>query len=323
MMNKVSKKAEKLLNDAVVISRAYGFDITTAWVLEHWSEKHRFWHTPEHLYEMLFGIKELIDDQKCNDIDYKLLVIAAIFHDIVYDTKRNDNEEKSVEMMLSTFNEQIVDYKISISAWRIKEDTEKIVHIILGTKTHENNDSLSKKFNRLDTMILDAQFIDMLDWEKKIYQEYKWVGWKKYKQGRIKFLLSQIKHHTMNAINLKNLIDYLKNKKPKTGIYFYDVDNLPSVGEFKTHLNNNNELFDIVYILFVYSSEYDKHFIKQYAKETDYEFLVMREKTAMEFISRQSDDVTLIRQLDLLDVKGKNFNQILKEKLKGLRIIFV
>lgn len=322
-MRKIDKKAEKLLNEAVVIARSYGFDITTDWVLEHWSENHRFWHTPDHLYDMLLGIKELKDDQKCNDIDYKLLVVAAIFHDIVYDTKRKDNEEKSVELMLSTFNKEIFDYKISISDWRIKEDTEKIINIILGTKTHEANDSLSKKFNRLDTYILDAQFIDMLDWEKKIYQEYKWAGWKRYKQGRIKFLLSQIKHHTMNAINLKNLIDYLKNKNPKTGIYCYDVDNLPSVEEFKVQLENINELFDIVYILFIYSNEYAKDYVKEYAKTSDSEFLIMREKTAIEFISRQSGDVTIVRQLELLDQKGRDFNKILKEKLKGLRIIFV
>lgn len=319
-MEKTSKKAEKLLNEAVVIARAYGFDITADWVLEHWSEKHRFWHTLEHLYDMLFGIKELKDDQKCNDIDYKILVIAAIFHDIVYNSRRKDNEEKSVELMLSTLNKDIVDYSISISDWRIKQDIEKIIYVILGTKTHENSDSLSKKFNRLDTMILDAQFIDMLNWEKKIYQEYKWVGWKKYKQGRIKFLLSQIKYHTMNAINIKNLIDYINSKNPKIGICCFETDNLPTIDEFKIHLNKVNMLFDIIYVLFVYKAQYDRLLIKNYAKETDNEFLILNEDSAIKFISRQTGDFTIIRFLDYNDRK---LNDILKAKFKNLRVIFI
>jgi len=170
-------------------------------------------------------------------------------------------------------------------------------------------------------MILDAQFIDMLDWENKIYQEYKWIGWKKYKQGRIKFLLSQIKNHTMNAINLKNLIDYINNKNPKIGVFLLNYENLPTIEDFESNQNKVNDLFDIIYTIFVYGNIYDKERIKKYAKITTNEFLVMKEKVLTEFINRQSNDVTIIRKVDLnIDL---NFNEKLKEKLKKFRIIYV
>lgn len=215
-MNKITKKVENMLKEAISIARTYGFDITIEWVLKHWSEPHRFWHTPEHLFGILFGIKELKDNHICKENEYNLLVISALFHDIVYDTKKEDNEEKSVDLMLSTINSQIVDDTIHTSEKRIKEDIDKIIHVILGTKTHKNNDELSKKFNKLDTMILDDRFIDMLDWENKIRQEYKWIEYKEYKKERIKFLLSQIKSHPDNAINIKKLIDYINNERTKT-----------------------------------------------------------------------------------------------------------
>jgi len=316
-------KANILLKDAILIARSYGFDITSEWVLEHWGESHRFWHTADHLYEILAGINELKEDQKCSYNDYKVLIIAAIFHDIVYDPKNKDNEEKSIELMLSTFNKKIVDYTISISDWNIKSDIEKIIKVILGTKTHENRDGLCKKFNKYDTMILDSQFIDMLDWEKKIFQEYKWLGWKKYKKERIKFLLGQIKSHSMNAINLKNLIDYITNKNPKIGIFCYDVDNIPSIEEFKFNLEKIKHLFDIIYVLLTYDDRYDKVYIKDYAKATDNEFFIINDKNAINFISKQPGDITLIRHLEFTDDKAKDFNQKLKEKIKNLRFIFV
>jgi predicted metal-dependent HD superfamily phosphohydrolase len=219
-MNKITKKAENILKEAISIARTYGFDITVEWVLKHWNGPNRFWHTPEHLFNMLVGIKELKDNHICKENEYNILVISALFHDIIYDTKKEDNEEKSVDLMLSTINNQIVDNSVHISEKRIKEDIDKIIHIILATKIHNNNDEICKKFNDLDTNILDARFIDMLDWENKIRQEYKWIEHKEYKKKRIKFLLGQIKSHPDNTVNIKKLINYINSERITTNSRF-------------------------------------------------------------------------------------------------------
>jgi len=325
-MTKISK-FKKLLSEAVDIARSYGFDITVESIMERWSETHRHWHTPDHLNEMLEGVKELYKDKKVSEREYNILMIAAIFHDIVYDTKKKDNEEKSVEYMMSKFNKELIDTRISISDWRVDEDIIKITDVIMGTKTHDSIEGLLKKFNKLDTAILDSQFIDMLDWENKIYKEYKWVGWKEYKKGRTKFLLSQIKGHTHNVLNIKNLIDYINKKVPKTGIVYYDIDKLPTIEKFIENNNKVNNLFDNVMTLIVFNSDnYNKEKIKEYGicSDGNNEFFALMEDSVIGFVSKQTGDVTIVKEMKYMDkYNNKALDQQLSTKLGDFRVIYI
>lgn len=295
----------KLLQEAVDIARSYGLDITIETVMEKWNEPHRYWHTPNHLYEMLDGIKDLYEDKKINEKEYHILVIAAIFHDIVYDTKRKDNEEKSVEYMMSLFD---ADYSEN-------QDIKKICDIIIGTKTHDSKDGLNKKFNKLDTFILDSSFIDMLDWENKIYKEYKWVGWKQYKKGRIEFLLGTIKEHSYNVLNIKNLIDYINKKVPKVGICYYEIDKLPPINKYIENNNKINSLFDIITIVIIYNKNtYNKEKIKEYSVCADYEFVALSEDSFVGYISKQQGDVSVVKDLKLSEYYNKDIENRIKDK---------
>jgi pantetheine-phosphate adenylyltransferase len=192
-----------LLKEASNISLLYGFEITPEIIVERYSEPHRYWHTPSHLYHLLKEIKELYKFGKLTQAEYHILVIVAIFHDIVYDPKRTDNEEASVGFMMSTFEPENV---------KLNPEIRKISDIILGTKTHDSKDKLSIIFNKLDTSILDANFNELLDWEMKIYKEYEWVGVDTYKKKRIEFIKDSIKDHPENSINLKKLIKFIKKE---------------------------------------------------------------------------------------------------------------
>ena len=321
----MNKKLLKLLSDAVDICRSYGLDITVDTVIERWSEPHRYWHVLDHLYDMLIGIKELSDDKKINDREYNILVIAAIFHDIVYNTKRKDNEKKSVDYMLSTFNANLIELKVSVSDWRVEADTAKVAEIIMGTKTHDSNEAILKKFNILDTWILDAQFIDMLDWENKIYKEYRWVGWKQYKKGRIQFLLSCLKDHTRNVINIKNLIDYINKKVPKVGIIYYDINKLPSIDDFNVNNKKIEKLFDDVIIVIVFDrGNYDKDKIKEYAICSDNEELyALSDEAAVGFIERRVGDVTIVKELKFMNSYNKDVEEELSKRIEDFRTIYI
>ncbi len=323
-MTKVNK-FKKLLSEAVDIARSYGFNITVDSIMDRWGEPHRYWHTPNHLNEMLEGIKDLYKDKKVSEREYNILMIAAIFHDIVYDTKRNDNEEKSVEYMMSTFNKELIDTKISISDWRVDEDIIKITDVIMATKSHDSTEGLCKKFNKLDTWILDAPFIEMLDWENKIYKEFRWVGWKTYKKKRIEFLLSQIKGHTHNVLNIKNLIDYLNKKVQKTGVCYYELDKLPSIEEFNDKNNRVEKLFDDVIILIVYNRDnYDKEKIKEYAMcSSNDELYALWDTSVVGFVEKRNGDVTVVKELKYMNDYDKAVGDQLNSKIGEFRVIYI
>lgn len=192
------KNFKRLLNIGVSICKLYGIDITVDIILKKWSESQRYWHTPKHLYEMLDGVESLFTSKLIDKKEFEILTIVAIFHDIVYEPKRKDNEEKSIEFMISCVHE-----------WDKKDDINYISDLIMETKRHNPIDKLSKLFNNLDIKIINAPFIDLLDWEERIYQEYKWAGKENYKKKRLEFLENFALLHTENKDNIKKLIDYI------------------------------------------------------------------------------------------------------------------
>lgn len=310
------KKAINILND-------FGFNITLGEVIERYSETNRHWHTISHIYYMLQGILELYVDKKITEREYCILVIAAIFHDIIYDTKRKDNEEKSVDFMMSKYDESTIDKEKFPSDWRNNQDLDKIKEVILNTKTHDSKDGICKKFNKLDTWILDAQFIDMLDWENKIYLEYKWVGWKKYKQKRIDFLLRSIKDHTHNVINIKNLIDYIRKKQPKIGLIYYEVDKLPDIEKYIKDIKKMNTLFDLISIVIIHdTNRVDKSKISQYSKNSqNNEFHYFNETEFISYLSHQKN-ITIVKEIQYLNNYNKDIDRHIIENF-DIKIIYI
>jgi len=320
----MTEKNKNILVDAVDIARSYGFNITVDDVIDRWSEPHRHWHVLDHLFDMLNDIKELYSDKKINDREYNIMVVAAIFHDIVYNPKRTDNKEKSIQYMNSQLTSKDLFDKSKLSNWRRTEDTIRINEIILGTKIHDSKDSLCKKFNKLDTKILDAQFIEMLDWENKIYKEYEWAGWKRYKKNRIKFLLSYIKDHTHNAINIKNLIDYIKNKKLKIGVYYCEIDKLQDEKDYIDNINKIGDLFDRVIIVVIYNeSNYSRDKIGLYNKIKPIgEFKAFNHNSFKNYFDHQKDDFILIKDIELINDYDKDITKYINSHFDIFKTIY-
>jgi predicted metal-dependent HD superfamily phosphohydrolase len=310
-------KFKKLIEDAVKIVNYYGFQITEEEVVKRYSEPHRYWHTPNHLYDLLTGIRELLDEKKIDDREYNVLVTAAVFHDIIYNPKKGDNEEKSVEYMMSLIDMNDI-------AWRKEEDIKKIISIILNTKTHDSKEGLLKKFNHLDTKIIDSPFIDMLDWENKIYKEYKWAGWKQYKKGRIEFLMKCIKDHPHNVINIKNLIDYIEKKEPKIGIIYYEIDKLPTKDDFVLNINNMGKIFDNIVIVIVFNEEnYDKDKIKEFAScVTQDEFITLKNTNVVDFLKHKPNS-TIIKEMKYIHDYDKDIDKWFAGKWPTFQVMYV
>lgn len=164
-------------------------------LLSMWNESHRGYHTQNHLLDLMNMINESKDKLSTKECDK--LNLCAIFHDIIYDPKRRDNEERSAEFFLNCCED------------KSNPDILQVNQMILDTKNHTSDNNLSKLFNKFDMNIVERGYDDLLEWENGIYHEFQFSG-DRYKGVRLKFLESLLDKYPNNTENLSKLIDYVK-----------------------------------------------------------------------------------------------------------------
>ncbi len=151
--------------------------IHTLWdeIENHYSVKRRYYHNLSHLqniFNSLQPIKDIIND-------WDTMVFSVFYHDIIYDIKRNDNEEKSAELAqkrlagISYPDELIV----------------KCCNQILATKNHRFSDDRDTNiFTDSDLAILGQTEDVYIEYAKQIRKEYSIIPKLLYNKGRIKVL---------------------------------------------------------------------------------------------------------------------------------------
>lgn len=167
-------------------------------LLDMWCESHRSYHNLDHYMDIEGMITEdysnsIIDEKTCEK-----LRLTNLFHDIVYDPTRDDNELKSAEFFMSLCLE------------KNNKDILEIYQAILNTASHKGTDMLSEKFNKYDMNIVERDYNSLLKWEEGIHEEYKFVGNDMYKKGRLSFLEKMVNRYPKNGDNLTKLIQYVK-----------------------------------------------------------------------------------------------------------------
>lgn len=257
--------------------KSLGFDNINN-VIEKYSEPHRFYHTLKH-------IKELLDQLEVKRLyDSDILFLATVYHDIIYDPTRNDNEqlsadefEKDAEVFLKHLNPATID---------------EVKQIILDTKTHTPSTDLSAIFCDMDMSVLRRPFAELIAYEEEIFKEFQFHDYKNYKAGRIDFLT---KVQTELDIDLLSLIDYVRTRQPKIAVY---------AGSFnpfhKGHLNileKAEKVFDKVIIARGVNPEKNRD--EQYKMPTGLKYRQQMEYRGLltDFIAELGYPVTVIRGL--------------------------
>jgi pantetheine-phosphate adenylyltransferase len=171
-----------------------------------WRESHRHFHTEAHLSYLLHEIDLLLQQGEINAEEKKILDLIAYFHDVVYDVTQLDNEAQSAKLFTELSQPHA--------------DSDLIQRSILDTQKHEGSSRLSKIFCELDMKIVThANFLDMLEWERQIFQEYQYLDYAVYRAGRLALLKLFAQKYPQNAFNLNYLVDYVENYRPKIGVY--------------------------------------------------------------------------------------------------------
>lgn len=100
--------------------------------------------------------------------------VAIWFHDAIYDTRRQDNEEKSAE--LATVCLALQGAQVDI--------VERIARMIIATKTHVTEGGDAALLVDIDLGILGTPKPRFEQYDAAIRREYDWVPEETYRQGR-------------------------------------------------------------------------------------------------------------------------------------------
>lgn len=153
-------------------------------LLDRWSEPHRHYHNTTHLAFLL----SLLTNEK------EPLLLAAWFHDAVYDPHAADNEEQSSNLAAEQLG------KLTLPPAMIEE----VCRLVLLTKSHSTNpqDSSGKILLDADLAILGSPRAEYDRYAQAIRREYEWVPETEYRAGRVKILRSFLErpflYHTDN-----------------------------------------------------------------------------------------------------------------------------
>ncbi|MEH2137963.1 HD domain-containing protein [Nostoc sp.] len=141
-------------------------------LVEAYSTPDRYYHTLKHIDRVLSTVQIL--QGYTNNL--AAVQLATWFHDVMYDTKAQDNEERSAHYAFELLSNLGIPESIITTVTRL----------ILNTKNHQAalNDYDSQVLLDADLAILAANSVDYLEYAHAIRQEYDWLLEKDYITGR-------------------------------------------------------------------------------------------------------------------------------------------
>jgi predicted metal-dependent HD superfamily phosphohydrolase len=142
---------------------------------KNYSSKNRYYHTLQHLDSLLAQLTEIKDEIQ----NWETILFTLYYHDIIYNSRRSDNEEKSAELAEKRMKQ------LSIS--------NDIINLcktqILATKSHAySTDSDTNYFTDADLSILGQPWEAYSLYYKNVRKEYSIYPDLIYNQGRRKVL---------------------------------------------------------------------------------------------------------------------------------------
>jgi predicted metal-dependent HD superfamily phosphohydrolase len=144
---------------------------------EHYAAPERHYHTLDHIHAVLETLRALGATEAT-----PALLLAAWFHDVIYDSRTSDNEEKSAAHARSLL------HPLGVS----EEVLDEAERLILLTKTHSPmaGDRPGEMLVDADLSILGAAESAYDAYAQAIRREYAWVAEADYRRGRRAVLLT-------------------------------------------------------------------------------------------------------------------------------------
>jgi len=147
-------------------------------LLTAYAEPQRAYHTLQHLDECL----RMFDEAKASGLIAKpdLIELALWFHDAVYDPKGSENEALSAQMAVEALGDG--------------ETAREVARLIMLTKSHQPGIGADDAWIiDIDLAIFGQSPERVLEYERQIRQEYRWVEEAVYREKRAEILAAFLK----------------------------------------------------------------------------------------------------------------------------------
>ncbi len=145
-----------------------------------YAEPQRAYHDWSHIEALL----ALFDEVRPRLTDWRAVLYAIIFHDVVYDPTRGDNEERSAELLRCALANELTPATL-----------DRAVSLVTATKKHAVPDGLDDPeradaaiFLDMDLAILGADETSFDAYEGQIRAEYAHVPDEAFRAGRSRIL---------------------------------------------------------------------------------------------------------------------------------------
>uniref|UniRef100_T1JP89 HD domain-containing protein n=1 Tax=Strigamia maritima TaxID=126957 RepID=T1JP89_STRMM len=173
-----------------VLTSSYSSEISEKWWLkleEEYSQESRKYHNLQHIFQIFQHYDRCSSNLQSKDA----VAFAVFFHDLTYNPKTSDNEEKSTEI----FKNFAKDAQIPVESPLFVQVTD----LILLTKTHLTDEHMEPGktgcedkhyFLDFDMAILGNSLEDYNVYSEQIRQEYNFLSDLMYNALRVKVLKS-------------------------------------------------------------------------------------------------------------------------------------
>jgi predicted metal-dependent HD superfamily phosphohydrolase len=137
-----------------------------------YSQPHRYYHNLRHIQQVF----DVVAEMRSQADNFVAIGLAVWFHDVIYNPKATDNEEKSA----------LYARKILTQLETSPEIVKKVTKMILMTKSHQtlSKDIDTQIFLDADLSIFGSSPSDYNNYKQAIRQEYAWIAENEYRDRR-------------------------------------------------------------------------------------------------------------------------------------------
>ena len=147
-----------------------------------WYDPHRFYHNINHLLSIIKAIEKNVWFKELQVKEKHILLIAAFFHDAIYEVKRKDNEDQSIKL-----------FKLCLKPNTPKELVDSVIRLIETTKHRKRPiDKLERIFWDADNAGFIGSYYNFEKIDNLLKKEYSFLSKEQWTKGRIEFLESNL-----------------------------------------------------------------------------------------------------------------------------------